>query len=97
MNNNSTTEKLLVSIHKPTATELENLGVLSWGIWEKEVSDFDYHYDSTEECFFLEGEVTIVTKNGEYLIRKGDFVTFPKGLDCKWHITDAVKKHYRFS
>ena len=88
---------LAPEIHVPSRSELRKAGVTDWEIWEKEVSDFGYHYDSTEECFFLKGEATIITKNGEYLIRKGDFVTFPNGLDCKWHITDAVKKHYRFS
>ena len=27
---------------------------------------------------------------------KGDFLTFPRGLNCAWHITKPVRKHYRF-
>jgi uncharacterized cupin superfamily protein len=26
----------------------------------------------------------------------GDFVTFPKDLDCAWNVKKAVRKHYRF-
>ena len=97
MNSDSAGEKLPITIHNPTATELENLDVSSWEIWEKEISEFDYHYDTKEECYFLEGEVTIVSGADRYFIQKDDFVVFPKGLDCRWLITRAVRKHYRFS
>ncbi len=26
----------------------------------------------------------------------GDYIIFPAGLDCRWKITKAVKKHYNF-
>lgn len=36
------------------------------------------------------------TGSGEVRIGTGDLVTFPRGLDGAWHITKAVRKHYRF-
>ena len=64
----------------------------------KKVSEFDWVYDSTEECFLLEGKVVVKTENGkEVEFGKGDFVTFPKGLKCIWNIKEPVKKHYNFS
>ena len=26
---------------------------------------------------------------------KGDLVTFPDGMSCRWHIIRPVRKHYR--
>ncbi len=86
-----------ISIEKPTDEDLKARGVLSWPIWEKEISRFDWHYDSIEECYLLEGEVVVQTEDGERVsFGKGDFVTFPKGLSCHWDIKLPVKKHYNF-
>ena len=46
-----------IKIEKPTEQYFEERKVSSWGIWEKEVSRFDWHYDSIEECYLLEGKV----------------------------------------
>ncbi len=75
---------------------LEGKGVFRWPVWEKEVSRFDWHYDSMEECYILEGEITITAGNKKWEIKPGDFVSFPKGLDCEWNITKSVRKHYNF-
>ncbi|MBF0465822.1 MAG: cupin domain-containing protein [Nitrospirae bacterium] len=86
-----------VSVVKPDEKELKQLGVKSWPIWSKEASKFDWSYDSTEECYILEGKVEVVTKDGKKVeFGKGDFVTFPKGLACTWDIKEAVRKHYNF-
>ncbi len=86
-----------IEIHKPNNEELEKDGVLSWPIWEKEISRFDWHYDDTEECYLLEGKVTVETEDGEtFEFEKGDFVSFQKGLSCVWDIKKPVKKHYNF-
>ena len=86
-----------IDIKKPANKDLEAKGVLSWPIWEKEISRFDWHYDSTEECFLLEGKVVVETEDGDQVaFEKGDFVTFPKGLSCVWDIKVPVKKHYNF-
>jgi len=86
-----------IEIKKPTDKDLEAKDVSSWPIWEKEISRFDWHYDSTEECFLLEGKVVVETEDGDQVeFEKGDFVTFPKGLSCIWDIKVPVKKHYNF-
>ena len=77
--------------------ELEGKGVFSWPVWEKDVSEFDWVYDSKEECLFLEGVADIQTSLGVTHIEAGDFVTFPLGLKCTWDIKESVKKHYKFS
>jgi uncharacterized cupin superfamily protein len=86
--------KLEVSITKPSKEQIEISS--KWPIWEKEISEFDYYYDKTEQCLILEGEVDILGKNKKWSFKKGDYVVFPKGLKCKWIIKKPVKKHYNF-
>jgi len=84
-----------IKVEKPTPEKLKELGVDSWPIWEKEVSEFDWYYDTNETCYFLEGEVEVTTEDGEkVVIKKGDLVTFPKGLKCRWKVVKPVRKHY---
>ena len=86
-----------VKVQKLDKKALDKMGVFSWPVWEKEASKFDWHYDSIEECYFLDGAVTVKTKDGESVkFGKGDFVTFPKGLACTWEISHPVRKHYNF-
>jgi uncharacterized cupin superfamily protein len=86
-----------IKIEKLSKEELKKRGVFSWPIWEKEKSNFDWYYDETEECYFLEGEVEVKTEDGKIVkFGKGDFVTFPKGLSCNWNIIKPVRKHYNF-
>ena len=86
-----------ISVKKLTNKDLESMGVSSWPIWEKEISRFDWHYDSIEECYLLEGKVVVRTEDGNQVeFGKGDFVTFPKGMSCHWDIKVPVKKHYNF-
>ncbi len=86
-----------IKVEKPTPEYLEERNVKTWGIWEKGVSRFDWHYDMTEECYILEGEVVVETQDGKKVrFGTGDFVTFPKGLSCVWDIKKPVRKHYNF-
>jgi uncharacterized cupin superfamily protein len=85
-----------IEIKKPDQSELDKRNVTSWPIWEKEVSRFDWHYDSTEECYLLEGRVIVETEDGSVEFGKGDFVMFQKGLSCVWDIKEPVKKHFSF-
>lgn len=86
-----------IEISKPDKQEIERKQILSWPIWEKEISRFDWHYDSVEECYLLEGKVVVETPDGEKVeFGKGDFVTFPKGLSCIWDIRETARKHYNF-
>jgi len=53
-------------------------------------------YAQTENCHILVGEVTVKIADQEVSFGPGDFVTFPKGLDCVWTVKKAVLKHYSF-
>lgn len=86
-----------IKVERLSQEEIKKRGILSWPIWQKEVSRFNWHYDDIEECLILEGKVIVETKEGEKInFAKGDFVTFPKGLSCVWDIKEAVRKHYNF-
>ncbi|MDZ7331382.1 MAG: cupin domain-containing protein [candidate division KSB1 bacterium] len=83
--------------HNPGTDRLNSLGVASWPIWTKEVSQFPWEYDESETCYFLDGEVIVTPENGTPVkIGKGDLVIFPKGMRCTWKILKDVRKHYRF-
>lgn len=92
----ATASEAKVRIEKPDEKRLKELGVKSWPIWTKEASRFDWHYDSEETCYFLEGDVAVETPSGPIRIGKGDLVTFPKGLSCTWDVKKPVRKHYQF-
>jgi len=86
-----------IKVERLSQDELAKRGVSGWPIWTKEVSRFPWTYDSTEECFILEGDVTVEARGGPKVrFGKGDFVTFPKGLSCTWDIKKPVRKHYNF-
>jgi len=86
-----------IKVEKLDKSVIEKRGISKWPIWTKEISRFDWHYDSVEECYILEGNVTVETKDGKSVsFGKGDFVTFPKGLSCTWNIKQPVRKHYNF-
>ena len=86
-----------IKIEKASKDKLEQMGVFSWPIWEKEASKFDWHYDDKETCYLLEGDVIVTTKDGkEVTFGAGDLVVFPKGLSCVWNIKKPVRKHYNF-
>lgn len=81
----------------PGEGRLREMGVRDWPIWEKEQSEFPWHYDSAETCFFLEGDVVVTPEDGDPVeVGKGDLVTFPAGMSCTWKVRKAVKKHYSF-
>ena len=87
---------LKITVEKPTTEKLNTLKIFSWPIWTKEVSSFDWYYDEKEICYFLEGEVTVKTPDGEVSFGKGDLVMFPRGLKCVWNIKKPVQEHYQF-
>lgn len=87
-------EKIIIK--KLTDREFEQRKINSWPIWEKEISKFPWTYDKDEECFILEGEITVYVNSKTYHIKKSDFVFFPKGLSCVWEIKKEVKKYYNF-
>ncbi|NJK60400.1 MAG: cupin domain-containing protein [Oscillatoriales cyanobacterium SM2_1_8] len=87
-----------IVVRQPSADTLAALGVWGWPVWSKEVSVFDWHYDETETCYLLAGEVEVTSSHGEPVqFGAGDLVTFPAGLSCRWQVRSPVQKHYRFS
>ena len=86
-----------ITIESLSREEAERRGAFSWPVWTKEVSRFDWQYGSTEECYLLEGKVTVETDEGSVTFGAGDFVSFPKGLACVWEVHEPVRKHYRFT
>ena len=86
----------ILCVRDPDPKLLDELGVRRWDIWEKEVSEFPWHYDEQEICFFLEGDVQVMLEGGEPVrFGKGDLVTFPAGMSCTWKVLKPVRKHYR--
>jgi uncharacterized protein len=87
-----------IAIEKnPSESLLSEQGVRGWPIWSKEASSFPWHYDEMETCYLLAGEVTVTPDGGEPVeIGKGDLVTFPAGMSCRWDIRSPVRKHYKF-
>lgn len=83
--------------HNPSQQKLDDLDVEGWPIWEKEISEFPWCYEAAENCFILEGEVTVTPDQGEPVtVGAGDFVIFPAGMGCRWNITKPIRKHYNF-
>jgi len=83
--------------HNPPKERLAALGVSHWPIWTKEVSRFEWSYDTSETCYLLAGDVEVTPDGGTPVrIGKGDLVTFPAGLSCIWDVRVPVRKHYRF-
>ena len=85
-----------IKIDKLTDEEVNNKGVLSWPIWECDVSEFDWEYDQQESCLLLEGEVEVKSDIETVKFCGGDFVVFPRGLKCRWRVIKPVRKHYTF-
>lgn len=86
-----------IEVKKLSKSELEKLGVFNWQIWEKKISEFDWYYSDKESCYILEGEAEVTDDDNQKVsFKAGDFVVFPKGLNCFWKINKDIKKHYKF-
>lgn len=84
-----------IDVHKATQEELESSR--AWPMWAKSISQFPWHYDEREVCVILEGSATVTPRGGDAVTcEAGDVVEFPAGMDCVWHITQDLKKRYRF-
>lgn len=85
-----------ITVEKLSEEEIEKRGIRNWPTWSSDVSRFDWHYDSIEECLILKGRVEVETGSETVEIKEGDFVTFPKGLSCVWDVKEPIEKHYNF-
>ncbi len=87
---------ILVTSPCPKST-VEELGINNWPIWSCGASSFDWTYNEKETCLLLDGEVTVTPEGGQPVkFRAGDLVRFPAGMNCRWDVHQAVRKHYRF-
>jgi uncharacterized cupin superfamily protein len=84
-----------VTVRKPS--EAEAVQAPTWAVWECQPSSFEWGYSEEEECLFIEGEAMVQAMGKEYKLGPGDYAVFPKGLFCRWNVTKAVKKYYRFN
>jgi len=81
----------------PAPVKLDVLGVYDWPIWRKEASSFPWTYQQQETCYILRGKFTVTPDGGEpQSFKRGDLITFPKGLSCTWDIEKDVEKHYDY-
>ncbi|MBD3427267.1 MAG: DUF861 domain-containing protein [Candidatus Omnitrophica bacterium] len=86
----------IIKIERPDEHKLQELGVRSWPIWEKENSRFDWSYDAKETCYILQGRAKVEPEDGEPVeFGEGDLVTFPQGMNCVWEISSPIRKHYK--
>ena len=69
---------------------------LEWSVWTCEKSQFDWEYSDEEHCYIISGEVDITFNNELIKIKTGDYVIFPKGLQCSWNVLSPIKKYYIF-
>lgn len=83
-----------IIVRRPTEQESEEAH--SWPIWEKSPSEFPWQYDEKETCLIIEGSAEVKTDEGSITFQEGDYVIFPKGLRCDWHIKEKIKKYYKF-
>ena len=83
-----------VTVQKPS--DEQAAACKSWPIWKCQPSTFDWAYTEKETCLLLEGKVTVSDDKDSVSFGPGDLVIFPNGLECTWHVTEAVKKHYNF-
>jgi uncharacterized cupin superfamily protein len=82
----------------PDAARLASLGVDHWPIWEKEASEFPWEYFEQEISYILEGRAIITPEGGEPVeITKGDLVTMPSELICKWKVVEPIRKRYHMA
>jgi uncharacterized cupin superfamily protein len=86
-----------IKIKRATEEDLKPLNIAEWGTWECEKSSFDWFYDNEEVCYFYEGKVEVETTDGKVEIGPGDLVVFPRGLACKWHVHEPVRKIFKFN
>ncbi len=88
---------LITVEHNPSEERLQELGVASWPIWEKEISTFTIDFDETETAYVLEGGIIVTPTGGEPVrILPGDLVMFHAGLDSHWEVVKPLRKHYHY-
>lgn len=83
-----------IEVDRPDNDELKEMGVASWPVWEHDEDKIEMFYDKAEQCYIISGEATIVSEFETLVIKPGDLITFPAGLECVWDIDVTIRKHY---
>lgn len=87
---------MIVIERAPSQEHLQQLNVLTWKTWKKDVSVFTWYFPEREVAYLLEGEALVTPEGGEpVIIRAQDLVTFPAGMRSHWEVRIPVRKHYR--
>jgi len=89
-------QAMKIKVTKPSAEDLEQLGVKQWPTWSHAPGSFPWEYDCTETAYVLEGEITVTADGESVSFGAGDLVVFPKGLACG-NIKKTIRKHYLFA
>lgn len=80
----------------PDAARLASLGVDRWPEWTSENAEFPWEYFEQEISYIVEGRAIVTPEGGTPVeITKGDLVTFPSELLCKWKVVEPLRKRYR--
>ena len=85
-----------IQMTKLNKIDIENLQIHQWAVWSCDVSEFDWEYTDRESCFIYEGIAQVATLTETVQIAEGDFVVFPKGLQCRWKVISPIRKYYKF-
>jgi len=85
-----------IKVEALSTEEVKRRGIQSWGIWEKEPSEFDWDYTNEEHCYILEGRAKVTEGDKAVEIKRGDYVVFPAGLQCRWKVTESIRKYFQF-
>jgi len=84
----------MIAVRKPTPEERAEMETKpTWGC---EASEFKWSYIDKETCLVIKGKVTVTYDGGEVSFGEGDLVTFEKGLQCVWKVTEDIEKYYKF-
>lgn len=86
---------MTITVAKPADNELAFFMTLP--TWSCGVSEFPWSYDRKETCLITKGKVRVTYEGGEASFGAGDLVMFPEGMQCVWHVTEPVEKHYCFN
>ncbi|MCX7759164.1 MAG: cupin domain-containing protein [bacterium] len=84
-----------VLIYRPEPEEVKDSK--NWPTWSKEISTFDWYYDTKEKFYVVEGEVEVTLDDETKVeIKSGDMVIFEKGVKCTWNVKKPIYKYYTF-
>ncbi len=79
----------------PSPIKLEVLGVEDWYLVKEQVGQRSHLESRTETSYIVEGSGTITDEDGhQHPFMEGDLVTIMPNTECRWHITEAIERHY---